>query len=356
MKKTISELNIYLVGGAVRDFIMEIPATDRDYVVVGSTPEEMLSLGFTQVGADFPVFLHPETKEEYALARCERKSGPGYLGFTCEFGPEVTLEADLGRRDFTCNSIALNLDTGAIIDPFGGQDDILLGILKITSDAFAEDPLRVLRAARFCAKYNWKMSESDEQICKNVIASGVLNELPTERFWKEIEKVHITGTIGNFLYILSSWGVYEQKVNFFCDALPRGSLVYGNLHLSLDNYDWISALFSIYIQPTSIFPNKMAARLYQANAAYRNMDYSIDCIYDFLVTCSAFNNNSIIDEFMKFKSHINTQTDKYLKTIQISYKLCQTVTAADFPHLSGKDTGDAMKNKRKQLISCLFVS
>ena len=145
-------MKTYLVGGAVRDKLLGLPVRDRDYVVVGATPEEMTAKGFKPVGADFPVFLHPVTKEEYALARTERKSGRGYKGFTVHAAPDVTLEDDLRRRDLTINAMAEDED-GVLIDPFGGARDLEAGILRHVSPAFAEDPVRILRVARLAARY-----------------------------------------------------------------------------------------------------------------------------------------------------------------------------------------------------------
>ena len=145
-------MKAYVVGGAVRDQLMGVPSNDRDWVVVGATPEQMVAAGFTPVGRDFPVFLHPQTHEEYALARTERKSGAGYHGFVFHTAPDVTLEQDLARRDLTINAMALDPDTGALVDPFGGAADVRAGVLRHVSDAFAEDPVRLLRVARFAAR------------------------------------------------------------------------------------------------------------------------------------------------------------------------------------------------------------
>ncbi len=181
-------MKIFLVGGAVRDHIMNVICKDRDYVIVGSSPEEMLSLGYSQVGADFPVFLHPITNEEYALARTERKSGKGYHGFTVDFSKEVTLEDDLARRDLTMNSMAMDLETNEVIDPFNGQQDIKNKIIRHTSDAFADDPVRVLRTARFAARYNFDIHQDTLNFMSSMVAKGDLNDLTKERVWKEFEK------------------------------------------------------------------------------------------------------------------------------------------------------------------------
>ena len=181
-------MKIYLVGGAVRDFLMQRPSKDLDYVVVGSTPEEMLALGYHQVGADFPVFLHPESRCEYALARTERKSGVGYTGFVVNADPSITLEDDLKRRDLTINSMAMDLDTNEIIDPFGGQNDIRNGILRHTSEAFAEDPLRVLRVARFSARYKFNVANETLALMSKLVERREMEALTTERVWLEFEK------------------------------------------------------------------------------------------------------------------------------------------------------------------------
>ena len=146
------------MGGAVRDELLGLPVQDRDFVVVGATPEEMVAQGFKPVGRDFPVFLHPETHEEYALARTERKSGRGYRGFTVYSAPDVTLEQDLARRDLTINAMARD-EAGRLIDPFGGERDLRAGVLRHVSEAFAEDPVRILRVARFAARFRFRVAE-----------------------------------------------------------------------------------------------------------------------------------------------------------------------------------------------------
>jgi tRNA nucleotidyltransferase (CCA-adding enzyme) len=181
-------MKIYLVGGAVRDELLQRPIKDRDYVVVGATPDEMLALGYEQVGADFPVFLHPVTKEEYALARTERKVGAGYHGFVTDFNSSTTLEDDLRRRDLTINAMAKDLETGEIIDPFNGQEDLANGILRHVSSAFAEDPVRVLRVARFRARYGFKIARETRDLMLSLVTSGELDHLTPERIWLELEK------------------------------------------------------------------------------------------------------------------------------------------------------------------------
>ena len=180
-------LECYLVGGAVRDALLNEAAGDRDWVVIGSSPEDMLERGFRAVGKDFPVFLHPVSGEEYALARRERKTGPGYTGFATESGSDVTLEEDLSRRDLTVNAMAQDAD-GGLIDPFGGAQDLNNGILHHVSDAFVEDPLRVLRVARFAARYagrGFAVAPETVDLMRRISASGELASLGPERVWQE---------------------------------------------------------------------------------------------------------------------------------------------------------------------------
>ena len=180
-------MKIYQVGGAVRDKLLNKPVEDRDWVVTGSTPEEMEALGYKPVGRDFPVFLHPKTHEEYALARTERKQGKGYKGFTFHTSPDITLEDDLARRDLTINAIAED-EKGNLIDPFGGRHDLEAGILRHVSPAFVEDPLRVLRVARFAARFGFKIANETLALMKEISASGELEALVPERVWTEIER------------------------------------------------------------------------------------------------------------------------------------------------------------------------
>ena len=180
-------MKIYQVGGAVRDRMLDLPVKDRDWVVVGATPEEMIALGYKPVGRDFPVFLHPESAEEYALARTERKTAPGYTGFAFNTSSDVTLEQDLLRRDLTINAIAMD-EHGNIIDPCNGRDDLKQGILRHVSPAFVEDPLRVLRVARFAARFGFSVAPATMELMRAISRSGELDALVPERVWQETER------------------------------------------------------------------------------------------------------------------------------------------------------------------------
>ena len=181
-------MQAYRVGGSVRDQLLGLPVVDRDWVVVGATPQEMIDRGFRPVGKDFPVFLHPQTKEEYALARTERKTGPGYKGFAVHFAPGVTLEEDLARRDLTINAIALAED-GAITDPFGGRRDLGDKVLRHVSESFAEDPVRILRVARFAARFaDFRVAPETLALMQRMTAAGEVDALVTERVWQELAR------------------------------------------------------------------------------------------------------------------------------------------------------------------------
>jgi tRNA nucleotidyltransferase (CCA-adding enzyme) len=218
-------MKVYLVGGAVRDEFLQRPVKDRDYVVVGSTSDEMLSLGYAQVGADFPVFLHPISREEYALARTERKVGVGYHGFVTDFNSDVTLEQDLLRRDLTCNSLAVAVenwdkfvetkDRSFVIDPFNGIQDLDNGILRHTSDAFSDDPLRTIRVARFRARYNFRIAPETIQLMQKLVQSGELKDLTPERVWLELEKgLSETNPVAFIMTLMTvdAWGVLFPEI------------------------------------------------------------------------------------------------------------------------------------------------
>jgi tRNA nucleotidyltransferase (CCA-adding enzyme) len=215
-------MKAYLVGGAVRDRLLGIAVKDRDYVVVGATPEEMLRSGYRPIGKDFPVFLHPQTTEEYALARTERKTGPGYHGFAFHADPSVTLEDDLRRRDLTINAIAEN-ERGALIDPFNGVRDLEAKILRHVSPAFAEDPVRVLRVARFAARYagrGFRVADETLALMRTMVENGEVDHLVPERVWAETQKALSEATPSAFLRSLRD-----------CDALhvlfPEIDALYG---------------------------------------------------------------------------------------------------------------------------------
>lgn len=240
-------MQIYLVGGAVRDQLLKRPVKERDWVVVGATPEEMLQQGFRPVGKDFPVFLHPKTQEEYALARTERKTGKGYTGFIVHAAPDVTLEEDLRRRDLTINAIAQTLD-GQLIDPYGGQRDLQQRVLRHVSPAFAEDPVRILRLARFAARFpDFHIHPQTLQLMQQMVAAGEVNALVAERVWQELVRALAEPEPARFFKVLAK-----------CQALPI-------LFPELVNDEAALVALQKACQLTNELPARFAALLYRCS-------------------------------------------------------------------------------------------
>jgi tRNA nucleotidyltransferase (CCA-adding enzyme) len=205
-------MEIYLVGGAVRDKLLGFPVMEKDWVVIGETPESMIKQGFRPVGKDFPVFLHPQSHDEYALARTERKTAPGYKGFAIHASPEVSLEQDLIRRDLTINAIALT-PQGQLIDPYGGQQDIENRVFRHISPAFAEDPVRILRVARFAARYGhlgFTLAKETRELMLSMVAAGEVDYLVPERVWAELSKALKEMTPSAFFYTLKDCTALEK--------------------------------------------------------------------------------------------------------------------------------------------------
>ncbi|HUP29571.1 MAG TPA: multifunctional CCA tRNA nucleotidyl transferase/2'3'-cyclic phosphodiesterase/2'nucleotidase/phosphatase [Usitatibacter sp.] len=199
------------MGGAVRDELLGLAVTDRDYVVVGADPEEMARRGFKPVGADFPVFLHPESHEEYALARTERKTGPGYKGFTFHAAPDVTLEDDLRRRDLTINAMARGED-GVLVDPHGGARDLEAGVLRHVSEAFAEDPVRILRVARFAARFGFSIAPETLALMRSMVERGEADALVPERVWQELARGLMEASPARMLEVLRECGALGRAL------------------------------------------------------------------------------------------------------------------------------------------------
>ena len=221
-------MDVYLVGGAVRDRRLGLPVQERDWVVVGATPAQLLALGYLQVGKDFPVFLHPQTHEEYALARTERKIGPGYTGFVVQAGIEVSLEADLARRDLTINAMAETAQ-GELIDPYGGEADLQAGILRHVSPAFTEDPVRILRVARFAARFaqfGFRVAHETHRLLKTMVEAGEVDALVPERVWKELSRALEAPNSERFFIVLQRCHallrLFPALAPLFPDTLPTG--------------------------------------------------------------------------------------------------------------------------------------
>jgi len=215
-------MQLYVVGGAVRDRLLGLPAADRDWVAVGATPEELLALGYKPVGKDFPVFLHPHTGEEVALARTERKTGRGYTGFSVFAAPGVTLEEDLGRRDLTINAIA-EAEDGTLIDPFGGRADLQGKVLRHVSPAFEEDPVRLLRLARFAARFpEFTVAPETEALLARMVASGEVDALVPERVWQELARGLMATRPSRMVAVLQGCGAWHRLLPEMAsgDTLP----------------------------------------------------------------------------------------------------------------------------------------
>ena len=214
-------MKAYLVGGAVRDTLLKLPVRERDWVVIGETPEAMIARGYTEVGKDFPVFLHPDTKDEYALARIERKTTHGYKGFAVHATPDVSMEEDLMRRDLTINAMAL-MDNGEIFDPYGGQEDLKNRIFRHISPAFCEDPVRVLRIARFCARYQhlgFSIAPETQRLMQEMVTQGEIDHLVAERVWAETVKALSEQTPAAYFQALRDCGalarIFPELDNLF---------------------------------------------------------------------------------------------------------------------------------------------
>ena len=202
-------MKVYAVGGAVRDELLGLPVSDRDHVVVGGTPEEMVRLGYKPVGKDFPVFLHPQTHEEYALARTERKVARGYKGFQIHAAPDVTLEQDLERRDLTINAMARD-EAGRLVDPFGGAADLERGLLRHVSSAFVEDPVRILRVARFAARFGFAVASETMALMRSMVENGEADALVPERIWQEFSRGLMEGDPGLMFPVLAQSGLLAK--------------------------------------------------------------------------------------------------------------------------------------------------
>ncbi len=216
-------VRIYIVGGAVRDRLLGLPVKDRDWVVVGATPEWMQAQGYRPVGKDFPVFLHPRTHEEYALARTERKTAPGYHGFVFHADASVTLEDDLARRDLTINAMAED-DTGQLIDPYHGQADLQAGLLRHVSPAFAEDPVRILRLARFAARFGFTVAPETRTLMGAMVEAGEVDALVAERVWQEMAKALLENAPSRFFQVLDDTGALARVAPELCRPTRSAAL------------------------------------------------------------------------------------------------------------------------------------
>jgi tRNA nucleotidyltransferase/poly(A) polymerase len=363
----------FLVGGAVRDKLLGLTPKDNDWVVVHATPmdvSDLLRAGFEQVGADFPVFLHPVTKEEYALARMERKTSPGYRGFTVTADANVTIEEDLARRDLTINSMAMD-DDGNLIDPYNGQKDLASKILRHTTEAFAEDPLRVLRLARFAARFtDFEMAEATINLCHEIGKTGELDTLSNERIWLELEKGLSEDP---FVFV---YGLEKLKVLKNCTMFKELFNLNFNDLLS-DNCNFIHELEFVPVQDRlmffcTIFGDEAALKNYGATAriqeckknflAYKNLKgNSAVQLLDFLKQIGTFKQGTSFDDTIRsirfneevgHLSHSSMLDPSNYRAAHLVYAgtLVQSIKASHFQIAQGKELGEAIEMARVAIL------
>ena len=264
----IPNAKVYKVGGCVRDYLLGIVATDNDYVVVGSNPKQMLSLGFKQVGKNFPVFLHPTTGEEYALARSEKKVSAGYTGFSFDTNEKITLLEDLARRDLTINAIAQD-EHGNLIDPFGGIADLKNQVLRHVSAAFVEDPLRVLRIARFQARFNFAIADETMLLMHQIVKSTELTTISKERIWGELHRALISAFPYNFFILLEQIGAFGQILTQFKRCFQ----------IKPNNINWLKVVCDQMVEHKYILNERLAILFYalcQYSEDYDNEQTYVD--------------------------------------------------------------------------------
>jgi len=364
-------MKIYIVGGAVRDELLGIVPKDIDYLVTGATPEEMIAAGFEQVGADFPVFLHPDTKDEYALARTERKNGVGYHGFEVSADPTVTIQDDLARRDLTINAMAKDPATGDIYDPHGGQHDLKYKVLRHVSPAFADDPLRVIRLARFSARYfGFTVASSTLELATQMVESGELNFLPHERFWAEMEKVMTEECPGQFFWILDEVNAFTC-VPFFADLFgapgkpdvglaalmafsAMGEIVQG-IPSSEDRLMYFTALMAQAERKTiwsaPVRTQKLYANIWRAR---NTKEANPNTIYTTLLATRAWSQGSDFDDLVQGIEILEKMEEKLFitsKQLREYAEATKVITAADFPEVQGKALGEAIAAGRRDVIA-----
>jgi tRNA nucleotidyltransferase (CCA-adding enzyme) len=330
-------MQIFLVGGSVRDELLGLPVTDRDWVVVGSSPEEMLALGFMQVGKDFPVFLHPSTHEQYALARIERKIAPGYYGFECVFSKKVSLEEDLQRRDLTINAIAKSQD-GIIIDPFAGQSDLKQRVLRHVSLAFVEDPVRVLRVARFLARFadlGFSVAPETMALMRQMVANGELNSLVKERVWAEMRQALETNAPAQFFLLLQQLGALK------CIALELANLDFTGLANVAKHYSSVMVRFGALAKSLQdkaqfvAFANNLGLpqefkKFGLLCVRYQSMPANADAIYALFKELRIYNNGGLelLEQFLQAGDYIKYQSHliaAYERSLQVNARSIQAL-------------------------------
>ncbi len=370
-------MDIYLVGGAVRDALLNLPVHERDWVVVGATPEQLLAEGFKPVGKDFPVFLHPKTQEEYALARTERKTGKGYHGFECYAAADVTLEDDLKRRDLTINAMAQAKD-GSLIDPYRGFDDLQAKLLRHVSESFVEDPVRVLRIARFAARYHrlgFTIAEETQALMATMVTAGEVDNLVAERVWKEMSRALCEPNPEQFFITLTRCGALQRILPELENLLSsQGPLAFAHLQHACavsERGDIRFACFFHLLEQEADTLAPLCQRLAIPNdyrdlalmvAAHKKLCHQIDTVdaealLRGLEIMDAFRRPERVDDFLlccEAEAEFVNRQPSYPQAQQFKQWLraCQSVTAAqvDTQRFQGKAIGDEIHRLRLDIL------
>lgn len=364
-------MQIYLVGGAVRDHLLGIPVKEKDWVVVGATVDDMLRLGFRPVGKDFPVFLHPETNEEYALARTERKVGRGYTGFNFNASPDVTLEEDLKRRDLTINAMAMRKEDwphGKIIDPYHGQADLEHKLLRHVSSAFVEDPVRILRVARFAARYaelGFKVAPETLELMQQMVHSGEVDALVAERVWKELEKALVEKNPEQFFLVLEACGALNV-------LFPQESLGLKTLMTATKQTSDAQIRFAALLHQQAEDVIKKLCERYRVPSDYRELAILVARHYQAYparAQLTAENANAIVLYFLSIDAYRREERfRKFLQTCEIissyssadllleCYLATKSIDTAEFINagITGKDLQTPIQQKRIEIIAELL--
>jgi tRNA nucleotidyltransferase (CCA-adding enzyme) len=359
-------VEIYLVGGAVRDQLLGLPVKEKDWVVVGATPQQMLDLGFRQVGKDFPVFLHPETQDEYALARTERKTGRGYTGFTCYAAPDVTLEEDLKRRDLTINAMA-QMVNGEIIDPYGGLQDLQNKTLRHVSFAFVEDPLRILRVARFAARFpDFEIHPTTLELMKQMVKNGEVNDLVAERVWQELVRALQEPQPQRFFEVLENCGALfilfpalannSESIKVLTQAAVSSSLPLIRFAALMHNLDKnsLEELSTLYRIPREF--RDLAMMVIEYQSMYQQvLQLSAEQLLEMLERLDAFRRPERFFQFLIVCEILETSEHAQHKSLYIKNVLAaaKSVNISEFINqgLKGQSIATAIHKQRVAVIA-----
>lgn len=361
-------MKVYLVGGAVRDRLMGQESVDRDYVVVGATPEQMLAQDFDQVGAAFPVFLHPVTHDEYALARVETKVGEGYQGFACRFGPDVTLEDDLARRDLTINSIAYDEATGEYIDPYNGRVDIINKTLRHTSAAFSEDPLRVVRLARFYARFEkFTVHQDTVNLACAIVDGGEMDALSFERYWAELRKVMSDDqpNVNRFFSALFYFGALE-KCAFFEDTFGTTrwrTVLTTNVRAEYegrlakvaqrDPELAVAIVVALFETMAPLAHQAVPTRVTRLVKTMRSFEYTstANAVYNTLAVTRALSEKTeALNDVIAFL-RVQRPGSIFADDLEAGFTVVSKINAEPFMHLTGAEIGKALKQARLEALT-----